>query len=131
VAFSCVILLSVAGLLAARAPQQARGQALKSHHLFNLPAGITEAQVIDAIREMNGGVRASGFQGAVYRLWRVSGEQAGEYLYLWEGMWPDQATYDAIHATEAWNSALERTQPIMDRVFEAQVYNRFIEVPGA
>jgi hypothetical protein len=128
-ALACTLLLSAAAFLSARAPQAVQG-ALISHHLFNLPAGVTEAQVIDAIGEMNRGVAASGYANTGYRLWRVSGEQAGDYRYLWVGMWPDQATYDAVHATEAWNQALERAQPVLDRVAAAEVYNRMIEITG-
>lgn len=103
--------------------------ALKSHHLFNLPEGMTEAELAGAIQEVNRAIAESGHPDAGYRLWKVTGEQSGEYSYLWEGVWPDQATYDAIHESESWNEVIERFRAAFERILEVQVYNRFIEIP--
>ena len=104
--------------------------ALKSHHLINLPDGMTEAVLVGAMEEVNGAITKSGYPDDGYRLWKVTGEQAGEFSYLWEGVWSDQATYDAIHEGVAWNALSERSKAIFDRVAEGQVYNHFIEIPA-
>ncbi len=103
--------------------------ALKSHHLLNLPATVTEADFVGFLQEMNGAVAESGYPHAGYRLWKVSGEQAGEYAYLFEGSWPSQAAYDSIHAHPAWRAAEERLRTTYDAVAEGQVYNRYLEIP--
>jgi len=125
-----VCLLALAAFVhgASSAQAQTSALALKSHHLFNLPAGVTEAELAAAIQGMNRAVAESGHPEAGYRVWKVTGEQSGDYSYLWEGSWPDQATYDAIHENEAWNEAIERFEPTLGRIGEVQVYNRFIEI---
>ena len=106
--------------------------ALKSHHLFNFPDGMTEEEMVGALREVNRAIANAGHPNAGYRLWKVAGEQAGEYGYLWEGVWPDQATYDVIHENEslsiAWDKAVEGL-PLFEDIMNNQVYNRFIEIP--
>ena len=82
-----------------------------------------------ALQEMNRAIADSGHPNAGYRLWKVTGEQAGAYGYIWEGVWPDQATYDAIHQSESWKQAEERFKPLFERVWKIQIYNRFIEIP--
>ncbi len=115
------------GNLYAQSPSAA--PALKSHHLFNLPEGVTETEMAGALQEMNRAIADSGHPNAGYRLWKVTGEQAGAYGYIWEGVWPDQATYDAIHQSESWKQAEERFKPFFERVWKVQIYNRFIEIP--
>jgi hypothetical protein len=102
--------------------------ALKSHHLFNLPEGVSEREMAEALREMNRAIADSGHPNAGYRLWKVTGEQAGEYSYLWEGIWPNQATYDAIHESETWQKMEVRLGPFFEKIMEKQIYNRFIEI---
>ena len=62
-------------------------------------------------------------------MWKVTGEQAGEYGYLWEGVWPDQATDEVIHDGENYKKVVERFRPMLDPVMKNHVYNRFIEIP--
>lgn len=130
VAFLCVCLISTAAFIygPGSAVSPSAAPALKSHHLFNLPEGVTEGEMVEALREMNRAIADSGHPTAGYRLWKVTGEQAGEYSYLWEGVWPDQATYDAIHESESWQKTAERLGPLFEKVMEKQIYNRFIEI---
>ena len=122
---ACLAVLLVGGIAAT----QSASPALKSHHLFNLPAGITEADVVAAFREVNLAVAEAGYPDAGYRLWKVTGEQAGEYTYLWEGSWPNLEAYRSIHDHPAYLAAFGRTQSVFGVLAEAQVYNRFIELP--
>jgi hypothetical protein len=47
-----------------------------------------------------------------------------------EGNWPNQAAYDSIHAIAAYTAAGERQQALFGALQEAQVYNRYVEVPA-
>lgn len=127
----CACLLSTAAFIYAPGSAQSpsAAPALKSHHLFNFPEAMTEAELAGALQEINRAIADSGHPDAGYRLWRVTGEQAGGYSYLWEGVWPNQATYDAIHESESWKEAVERFRPMFERLEKSQVYNRFVEIP--
>lgn len=105
------------------------GPALKSLHLLNLPDGVSEEDLAAALTAMNKAIREAGHHGG-YRLWKVTGEQAGEYGYMWEGNWPSQEAYDAIHQLEAYQ------QPDFGGVdYEVigplEVYNRYVEIATA
>jgi hypothetical protein len=131
VATLCACLLAIVAFVHGPSSDQspAAASALKSHHLFNLPEGMTEAELAGALQEMNRAIADSGHPRAGYRLWKVTGERSGEYSYLFEGVWPDQATYDAIHEAESWNKWSERFQSTFEPILENEVYNRFIEIP--
>lgn len=108
---------------------QAASPAIKSHHLFNLPDGITEADIAAAIRDANSAIAESGYPEAGYRFWKVTGDQAGRHAYLWEGNWPSQAAYDSIHNHPAYVAAGDRNQPVFGLISEIHLYNRYIEIP--
>ena len=122
---ACLAALLVAGV-AATIPAS---PALKSHHLINLPASITEADVVEAFHDINAIIAEAGYPEAGYRLWKVTGEQTGEYTYLWEGNWPSQAAYDSIHAIPAYTETGGRHQSLWDALVADQVYNRYVEIP--
>lgn len=104
------------------------GPALKSHHLLNLPASVTEAELAGALGAMNAAIAEAGYPDAGYRLWKVTGEQAGDYAYLWEGNWPNQEAYDIIHSHPAYIAAGERWDSAFVPLMEVQVYNRYVEI---
>ncbi len=108
----------------------AAGSAMKSHHLLNLDEVLSEAEFVEALRQINHAISDSGRPNAGYRLWKVSGDQTGDYEYLWEGVWPDKLTYDAIHESQAYQQAWEKALgPVYQRIDESQVYHRFVEIP--
>jgi len=122
-------LISAAAFAAgfATASTAEEGPAIRSVHLLNLPSDVSEADVAEALGKLNAAVVEAGYPEAGYGLWKVTSEQSGEYAYLWEGVWPSQDDYDAIHGSESWQAAFEA------EVFEAlrwqQVYNRYVEIP--
>jgi hypothetical protein len=122
---ACFAVLLVAGVTA----KQRVSPALKSHHLFNLPATITEAEFAAVLGDLNSAIAEAGYPEAGYRLWKVTGEQVGDYTYLWEGNWPSQAAYDTIHDHAAYAAAIERIPSSFDAMEEAQIYNRYVEIP--
>jgi hypothetical protein len=104
--------------------------AIKSHHLFNLPETLSEDQFAGMLQELNEAIAKAGYEHAGYRFWKVAGEQTGEYQYLWEGQWPSQEAYDAIHSHPEYEAAVARTQSRYDMLAEAgHVYNRYVEIP--
>jgi len=102
--------------------------ALKSHHLMNLLASVTEADLAAALSAMNAGVAEAGYPDAGYRLWKVTGEQAGKFAYLLEGNWPNQEAYDIIHDHPAFRAAVEEWVSVLETAAEGQVYNRYVEI---
>ncbi len=105
------------------------GQALLSHHLLNLPEGVSEAQLAEVLAEFNTAVAEAGYPTSGYRLWRVAGDQSGGYAYLWVGYWPDQAAYDDIHEHPAYRAAAERWGSFYETLAPTQAYDRYVEVP--
>ncbi len=115
------------GLAMARTAEE--GPAIKSHHLSNLPSDVSESDLAEALGIMNTGVAEAGYAESGYRLWKVTGDQAGEYAYLWEGNWPSQEGYAAIHESESWQAAAEANAEVFEAIFAEQVYNRYVEIP--
>jgi hypothetical protein len=104
-----------------------KGPALKSLHLLNLPDGMTEEDLAGVLTKANGAIHGEGHHMAGYRLWKVTGEQVGDYAYMSEGNWPNQEAYDAIHENEAYVAAVEGFD--YDAIRPVQVYNRYVEIP--
>ena len=121
---ACFAILLLGGVTAT----QSASPALKSHHLLNLPAGITEVEFAAVLSDLNSAIAEAGFPEAGYRLWKVTGEQVGDYAYLWEGNWPSQAAYDSIHNHAAYVAAGERIPAAYSALQEAEVYNRYVEI---
>jgi hypothetical protein len=105
------------------------GPAIKSHHLLNLPSELSEADLAEALGKLNAGVAEAGYPEAGYSLWKVTGEQSGDYAYLWEGDWPSQEGYDAIHESESWQAAAEAITEVFEALSPQHVYNRYTEIP--
>lgn len=113
---------------------------LKSVHLLNLPDGVTESQVAAFIADVNRGVAAAGYPGAGYRLWKVRSsfmlKDGGnektdyQYQYLWEGNWPSQAAYDAIHKHDAYKAAVKPHQQLYKTLLP-HLYVSYAEAPTA
>lgn len=114
------------GFATARAAEE--GPAIKSVHLLNLPSDVSEADLAESLGKLNSGVAEAGYPEAGYSLWKVTGEQAGEYAYLWEGDWPSQEAYDAIHESESWQAATEATTEVYEALRPQHVYNRYTEI---
>jgi hypothetical protein len=124
-----LILAGVFGLVvvlgAATSDSQQAEHTLKSVHLFNLPDGVTEEDLSAALKTVNDVIAEMGYEGSGYRLWKVIGDQAGDYTYLWEGVWPNREDYAAIHESSAYERATESVRDVMTQVMEGQVYNRY------
>ena len=109
---------------------QDEGPALKSVHLLNLPSDISDTQFVSALSMVNEAISELGYPGAGYLVWKVQVDSTAEYMYLFEGNWPSQAVYDAIHESEAYKNAVEQTKA-MFQALKDQVYRRYSEVTTA
>ena len=103
---------------------------VKSVHLFDLPDGLSEDDLIAGLRILNRAIESTGHTEVGYVLWRVSEAQVGESgsidkEYIMEGIWSSQAVYDEIHETEAWLEAREATMPVVAALGEVQLYSRY------
>ena len=102
----------------------------KTVHLTNLKSAADVAALQTAIADMNKAVASAGHRDVRYRLYKVSGEQAGTYGYLWESSWPGGDVYDKVHKHPEW-IASSRKHPELDGLMKDEVYNRYVEVPAA
>jgi hypothetical protein len=124
------ILLAVTlGTGALGAQEPAPKGAFKTVHLVSLgPA--EEATLAAALAEINAAVAEAGHPQIRYRLYKVSGKQAGNYNYLWEAAFPSGAVYDAVHRNPAFAAAAKK-HPEIEELRKNEVYNRYVEVETA
>ena len=122
---ACLAVLLTVGVAAT----QSMAPAIKSHHLINLPDSVSDGDVAAALSEVNSAIAEIGYPDAGYRLWKVTGEQSGEYMHIWEGNWPNWEAYRSIHDHPAFLAAMGSNESVFRVLTETQVYNRFVEVP--
>jgi hypothetical protein len=102
----------------------------KTVHLTNLKSAADVAALQVAIADMNKAVASAGHRDVRYRLYKVSGQQAGAYGYLWESSWPGGDAYEKVHQSAEWAAASKR-HPELDALMKDDVYNRYVEMPTA
>jgi hypothetical protein len=115
------------GALAAQEP--APTGAFKTVHLVTL-GPTEEATLTAASAEINAAVAKAGHPQIRYRLYKVTGKQAGDYNYMWEAAFPSGAVYDAVHKSPAFAAAVKK-HPAIDQLRKNEVYNRYLEVTPA
>ena len=103
--------------------------ALKSVHLFDMPAGVTEAELLEAIRQVNSVVTELGYRDAGYKLWRAQTEDPA-YGYYWEGLWPSAEAYRSIHDHPRYREAIDAFTDLYPLIEPVQTYVRYVEVSG-
>jgi hypothetical protein len=105
-------------------------EAFKTVHLVNLKSPPDVAALQAAIADMNKVVANAGYRDVRYRLYKVSGKQAGAYGYLWESSWPGGDVYNKVHSNPEW-IANSKKHPELEGLMKDEVYNRYVEVPAA
>lgn len=93
----------------------------KSLHLFDLPAGMSEKQLNDFLKEMNQAIADEGYPNAGYHLYKITSEN-GDYKYFMEGVWPDSATYDKIHDSAGWKAAADKGKDMIEKIQAQELY---------
>ena len=122
----CVIVLFP--MCAARAQTQdatPKG-AFKAVHLVNLKTPADVATLQSAIADMNTAIAKAGAKDVRYRLYKVTGTQAGIQAYMWESSWPSGEVYDKVHKSAEWIAASKKHP--LDAVTTDEIYNRYVEV---
>ena len=100
----------------------------KSIHLFNLPEGVSEKQIIASLSEINSVISDLGYSNVGYQLYKVESDTIQKYRYFMEGLWPDPETYRIIHEDEKWKQAAEKNTEMWDKVFAEEIYRRVLKV---
>ena len=101
---------------------------LKPVHLFNLPSDISEAELLSILDAFNQVFNELGHPDICYRLWKVQGEQIGNYTYLWESTWPDRATYNEVHEADVYRTVIEQYRKTLEAALKDQVYNQYTDL---
>ena len=116
---------------AAATPNPVPDQEFRAVHLLNLTAA-QETDLLASFAELNKMFMKLGCTTCNYHLWKVAGQQAGAYTYLWESSWPGKAVYEKLHNAPEWKaySATPAGKKITE-IQKGEVYNRFVEVKAA
>jgi hypothetical protein len=102
-------------------------EAFKAVHLMTVTSAADVAELQSMIADINGVVAKAGYPDTRYRLFKVSGTQAGTYNHLLESSWPGADAYDRVHQSADWLAAVTK-HPEFNRITKDQVYNRYVEV---
>jgi len=121
--------LAISASIPSSAPLVMEG-AIRSVSLFNLPESVTEAEFVDALRELNEVVHSTGHMDAGYSLFSIQQAESGDTPpigrdYVMIGHWASQAVYDEIHENAAYIAAGETLGPIFDALDESRIYSRY------
>jgi hypothetical protein len=111
-------------------PMPGEGPTFLALHLFNLPSADSEQEVVSMLEEFNEAVAAAGHPETRYNVWKVTGEQAGDYTYLFGSLWADRDVYDAVHAHPAHQSLMETYGEAYETLVGEEVYNQYERMMG-
>lgn len=106
------------------------GPGLMTMHLTTLPPD-KEQEFLSVLNEYNQLFSKLGYPNVRYRLWKVSGKQAGEYAHMWQSFWPSRAVYDKVHENEAYKKLAEKYRAFGEATVKAEVYNHYVELEPA
>ncbi len=102
--------------------------ASKSLHLFDLPAGVTEAEWSAALKDMNSAIAKMGYPGAGYFLYKTEKADTKDYRYYFEGVWPSAEAYTKIHEDPAFKALDEKYGPLYKKIQAVEIYRRVSRV---
>lgn len=129
----CLILVLAAFSWAATPPPPRTEAPVKSVHLINVSESLTEDQILTALQRLNEAVHTTGHLDAGYVLWRFLDSAEDEYppigrAYIMEGIWPTQAIYDEVHASDAFQEAAEEVLSTIEEIHRVQLYSRYSQL---
>ena len=124
-AFAAALLTTVSSTPAAQeAPPSGPFRAI---HLVSLtPQQVTG--LLAWMADMNAVIEKAGHKEARYRLYKVTGKQAGKYEFMWESWWPSGEVYAKIHNLPEWRTVAEKHSAALTDLTKDEVYNRYVEV---
>lgn len=98
--------------------------ATKSVHLFDMPAGVTEAEWSAALKDMNSAIANLGYPGAGYYMYKTQSADTKDYRYYFEGVWPSEEAYKKIHEDPTWVAAAEKFDSMYEKIKAVEIYRR-------
>lgn len=101
---------------------------MKSIHLFDMPEGVTEAELSAVLKEMNTTIERLGYKDTGYFLYKVEGEGSEKYSYFFEGVWPNAEAYKKIHEDKMYKESNTRASVLIKKILEAELYLRLKRV---
>jgi hypothetical protein len=113
---------------AASAPMPEGGPGFLSLHLFSLSSAEAEAELVGMLDEFNEVIADAGHPETRYRVWKVTGQQAGGHSHLFGSLWADRATYDVVHEHADYKALQEKHREAYERLMGEQVYNQYERV---
>lgn len=102
--------------------------ATRGIHLFDLPAGVTEADWSAALTEMNSVIAGLGYPGAGYYMYKTDNADNKDYRYYFEGVWPSAEAYTKIHEAPAYVAVSEKFGAMYDKIKAVEIYRRMNRV---
>jgi len=124
---SLLAIVAAATLASAQtAPPAPPKDAFRAVHLLNLKSDADVSTMLRSLADQNAVVAKLGVP-TKYRLYKVSGPQAGAYAYLMESSWASGAVYEKVHRSPEWQ-ALQKAHPEIEALLKGEVYNRYVEV---
>jgi hypothetical protein len=101
--------------------------AFKAVHLVSLtPQQV--AALLSWMADMNAAIAKAGHKDVRYRLYKVTGKQAGKYEFMWESSWPSGDVYAKIHNRPEWKSIADKHSAGLSDLLKDEIYNRYVEV---
>jgi hypothetical protein len=97
-------------------------------HLLKLKNAEDEAEFAIIADDFNKVVVELGYQNIRYNFWKETGDNIGQYKYIFESNWPDQETYDEVHEYEEFKLVWEKSYSKWKKMIEEDNYNRYILV---
>jgi quinol monooxygenase YgiN len=135
--FGCIVLAAACG----EAPQPeateaqpgttvpaTAGPSFLALHLYNPGSDSAHEELLGGLSDLNEAVAEAGHPETRYAVWRVTGEQAGDYAYLFGSVWADRSTYDAVHGHEAYTTVMSALEESGVGPMEDETYNRYEEL---
>jgi hypothetical protein len=71
-----------------------------------------------SLAQINSALTKAGYPNLRYRLYKVSGNQQGQFTHLWEASWSGRAEYDRVHNLPVYketNALLKELEPLMKK----------------
>ena len=123
----CCLLFSLVTVAQAQAQKASTAQ-IKSIHLFDMPEGVTEAELATVLNDMNVAIERLGYKGAGYFLYKVEGEWADKYRYFFEGVWPSTEAYKKIHEDKMYVESDKKASVLIQKIKAVELYRRLKRV---
>lgn len=89
---------------------------------------MTEAELSGMFSKMNAVAEQLGYPGAGYFLYKTTSNDAPNYRYYFEGVWPSETAYKAIHDDAAFKKASDETKDTYQKIKAVEIYRKMARV---